>query len=324
MRIFGSNSEIGDWMLDPFVEKDHDKISEVPSEISKSDLVEARSEMERCKESGEKFYFGERTSESVKRDLNEYAEAIGMPREMVEEVSMDRVAKSKMARELTVEEPVKEDSTQPIFDIISQPSTDPGAFKKNDSWKSAESSKARSLSDRPSGEGIAAVRGGEEYEADPVKRVKPGENSIDDPDAIGSLSSSTEKTNADLIRESNAAKRKEAVFDVEEWQAAKKAEMDGASIIPDAGKRRVESPYSQNHSPNGPWNQSIMSNPDSDPMPDKTAGEQIVNENEQRKASISREVQDDEWENMESSVSSKVSDIFYDSLKKELGKSQDS
>jgi len=324
MRIFGSNSEISDWMLDPFIEKDHERISDVAPEISESNLVEARSEMEKCMASGQKFYYGDKTSDSVKRNLTEYAEAIGMPKDMVEEVGTDRIVNSKRACDLKVPEPVGKQAKQPLFDIISKPATNPEVFEKNDNWKSAENSRARSMADRPSGEGVTAIRGGEEYEADPVKKVRPGQNSIDFPDAIEALASSEEKTGADIIRESNAAKRNETVFNVNDWQASKEAEMKGMSILPSAGHKRVESPHSQNHSPNGPWNHSIMTNPDSDPMPERTAGEQITEVNEQRRASISREVQNDEWEQMESSVSSKVSDIFFDSLKKELGKSKGS
>ncbi len=320
MRIFGSNSEAGDWMLDPFVEKDSERLSKVSPSVAREDLVEARSEMEKCLESGQTYYFGDDTSDSVKSDIKEYAEVIGMSDDMIEQVSSDRVHMSKEAESLKlVEDVTPPQADQLIFDIVPQVPTDPNDFKKNDDWKDAENSKAKTIASRPAEDGIVPIRGGEKYEQDTVKSIRPGENSIDDPNAINSIATSDTKSTLDEIREAQERRKNETVFNIEDWQAEKEANLVDP-IVPQDGHRQVESPVAQNHSSNGAWNNSIVTDPESSPMPDMTTGEQIASANAAKRASISRETQSDDWEQMESSVLGKVGDLFTESLEKELKK----
>jgi hypothetical protein len=215
-------------------------------------------------------------------------------------------------------ESAKADDQETIFNIIPQPASDPSVFGNDESWKNIENVKAKSINSRPSGEGVAPIRGGEEYDMDPVKFIRPGENSIDDPEAIDAVASSDEKTSLQIIRESNERRRNEMSFDRDDWQSSKLDEMEHSSIMAQGGARQVEYPSAQNHSSNGTWNNSIVSDPDSDPMPEKTPGEQLAAINTNRQASISRESEADDWEKMESSVANKVGDIFMENLERNL------
>jgi len=318
-KIFGSNSEVGDWMFTPFTDGNADKLSNLKDGIDASEVVEARAEIERCAKSGEIFYYGEGTSNDVKKDLNEYAEAVGLSKDKMESVSSEKIRTSKIISEVEsaqVEEPTQ--AAELIFDIMPTIATDESAFVKDNSWMDQKSSTAKTMEYRPDDNGVIPIRGGEEYESNPVKGVRPGENSIANPDAIDVFATSEDKDSAQAIREANEKRRNENIFDVDSWESDKIAQMNRDSIIPNNGIHMVESPLSQSNTPDRAWDQSIVANEESAPMPEKTAGEQLSEINEQKRSSITRESESDDWEQLESSVRTTVSDLFFENLEKNL------
>jgi hypothetical protein len=316
-KIFGTNSGVGDWMMSPFTNGDAERMSRVRESIDQSDLVEARSEIEKCAESGETFYFGSDTPDSIKKNLSEYAEAVGLSSESMQQVDSNSIRTSKKVVDAISDAAPEgnEAAPEPLFDIIPTIPTNPDVFAKNDSWNKSQA--AQSMEYRPEDNGVVPIRGGEEYEKNPEKGVRSGENSIADPEAIDSLASSSEKTSLETIREGNE-QRKATGFDRDSWESEVASKMRDSNILPSKGARMVESPQSQNHTSSGKYRESIMS--DSDLAPDKTVGETIPELNEKRASEIKREKEEDDWERMESSVGNMVTDVFYESLQKNLDK----
>jgi len=315
-RIFGTNSGVGDWMMSPFTNGDAERMSKVNESVTADKIVEARAEIERCAQAGETFYYGSETPESVKRGLVEYAEAVGLPSDSVAQVDSDTIRTSRgVVDTLSAVADAAEPAAEQIFDIMPTQSTDPDAFAKDGSW---ETSKAAQLMNyRPDVEGVVPIRGGDEYDLNPVKGVRDGENSIADPDAIETSAQAEGKSSVDLIREGNESRKNASIFDSDAWESGMSAEMDD-TIVPDGGYRMVESPQSQNHSSTGSYRETIAADPDSAPVPDRTAGEQIPELNQLRACEITRETEIDDWEKLESSVGNTVTDLFFDNLQKNL------
>jgi len=167
---------------------------------------------------------------------------------------------------------------------------------------------------------VRAIRGGDSNDVSREVGVAPGQNSIASPNAIGEMVETESKDSGAVIREANEQRKEEISFRVSDWEAEVIAEMKHRSITADEGVHRVESMQSQKHSPiAGPGNISMA---DTIEVPDKTLGETIGDRNESRRQEIQRDASDgrSDWDKSESSVKTKVSDSFFASLKKNLGK----
>jgi hypothetical protein len=178
------------------------------------------------------------------------------------------------------------------------------------------------LSDRPDvamDGGILPLRGGEDYRISNQPSLASNQNSIVDPDALDRLWNSEEESNGErLARE--AKERVEArKAKHEEWQSEKVAQMkaddfQAQGVVFPTEVGNVGSGISSSFM--GAYSDADLQN-----LPEKTAGESLANQNEQRKASIQRESKGNskDWDTVKPSPSVRVSDHFTEELKKRLG-----
>jgi len=301
--------------MDALGGKDNDIKASAPESVTDDNIDDILGQVEKCAETGENFYYGNDISAESLSEVREYAEVVGLPKDKIQSVDIGR---AKAMVEANVKEPVVEPEAPIVdFDLTPKIGTDPKNFEKQQ--VTAEAQAASLLDYRPDMDsGVRGIRGGEDYNQAPEVGVRRGENSIVNPDAIADVAAAEEKSSRQLIREENQ-RREDIKFDRENWESEVSRSMD-SSITPQAGLHRTESPEPQRHTRSADWNNSIMPSEDSNPMPDKTLGESISEINTKKASEIQRDRQEDEWEVLETSTDVKVSDLLYESLKKNLGK----
>jgi len=253
-----------------------DKILNMSCNISDEEAVLEKDKIEKCASSNSVYYYNMQWPSKTKDELKEYASACNMDMSKFKAVSpsdfIDKITvaapDSKMVKTtsatVTLSDPFK------IEEKIAN-----GHEKVK--WQPELKGESK-LSDRPVMSGIVPVRGGEDYFANAESKVARGQNSISDPNAIGKLiDSQAEDTGARLRRE-NEAKETAKKTRHEEWEKEKIEAMTGKEILP---SRHVFPTECLNAQP-GIKGEVF----DYSKLPEKTAGEQLKEMNEQRKKQI--------------------------------------
>jgi hypothetical protein len=304
---------------------DAEHVASVPETMDDATMAEAFSRIEQCAQSGDNFYYSDSLDAKSKSQLREFAQVAGLPADRIAEVDAGRRTAAKaLADARAAEEPERVPEQKPVvdFDLIPEETTEAKHFEENRDWDSR--SAAQAMDYKPAGAmltgSVIPIRGGETWEEDPVMQVRRGENSIAEPDAIQSEIDDEKVSSRDWIRQENEKRRSDRAFDREAWEAEFTAKLrEGLAVVPKAGIVRTENPEPQKHTPNPQWSQSIMASGDAEPMPDRTLGETLAEKRDARRHEIQREDPEEvDWDSRRSSVPEKVSDLFYDSLKKNL------
>jgi len=316
------NSDTGmapDWFLSAGVsDKEVSSAAGAQASMNRDEVVAAKTRMEECARNGERFFVNEELDPSVRSELSEYAQAVGLPDSDIKNIS-DRQQQSYAAVEALSgieQEAVETKRPDPMFDIGPKEATDPSHFQKSDDWEKTESSSK--LGNRPDpNSGIVPIRGAESVETSRIVGNRPGENSMAAPNAIKELAETEAQSSRDKIVAGNEERKSDISFDKTNWEAEAVAGMSEAEL-PRAGIMRTESPQSQNHSSTSPYKNSISQDGCKD-APDQTMGETIAERNAQKRAEIQRQKGDErEWDSTKSSIPEKVSDIFTEELEKRL------
>ena len=286
--------------------------------MTREEVVAAKAEIERCVEKGERFFVHENLDSTVRSELNEYAEAVGLSTRNIKEIS-DRQQQSYAAVEAlaSVNQTAAEvKRPEPVFDIGPAEITDPAHFARNTDWE--ESKGVSKMGNRPDpNSSVVPIRGADSVETSRVVGNRRGENSMAAPDAIEQLVKSEEKSGREKIRSANEERKSEILFDKTNWEAQAVSGMSEAEL-PRAGVLRTESPLPQNHSETSKYENSI-SQEGREGAPEQTMGETISERNAQKRADIQRSKKNDkEWNQPKSSVPTKVSDLFYEDLERRL------
>jgi len=316
--------KVPEW-LDGAVSADVDeakKVASVKESMTEAELVAARSEIEQCARQGETFHFSDKLDRGQQAELREYAAVVGLPPDQMQSVDSVRRERAEIvakARESEASEPAELKKPVVEFDLIPEEATEGKHFEQNDSWNAVAAAKTMDYEPGMTG-AVIPVRGGEEYEKNPVKGVRPGEASVAAPDAIGTMAESEEKSTLEIIREQNEKRLQDTAFDRDAWEAEFAAKMkEATAIVPKPGVVRTENPEPQRHTPGAAWHNSIMGSPDEEPVPDRTLGETLAEKSAARRSEIQRSSEDDRsWDERQSSVVGKVTDVFFESLKKQM------
>lgn len=322
MTMIQRNSDTGkapDWFLSAGVsEKEVSNAADARASMSREEVVAAKAKIEECAQKGERFFVNEELDPSVRSELSEYAEAVGLSKDDIKEIS-DRQQQSYAAvQELSGIEQQEEkvERPEPVFDIGPKDATDPSHFEKSTDWEKTEA--ASKMAQRPDiNNGVVPIRGADSVETSRIVGNRPGENSMADPDAIKEMSESEDAGSRDEIRAANEERKADISFDKTNWEAEAIAGMDKAEL-PHAGVTRTESPQSQNHSATSVYENSIAQEGRED-APEQTMGETIADRNAQKRADIQRKKEDGrEWDSPQPSVRAEASDLFLDELEKQL------
>lgn len=317
------NSDSGilpEWAAGIGPDSDAKQAAAVKPQMGEADMVAAKEQIERCAKESKPFHIHADLDQAKKSELAEYAEAVGLDRKAITEVTESKRATCEALGKLSQPEPkaAAAPAAKPVvdFDLTPKVATDEKNFKKDGKWNRQVS--AQRMQERPAMAGIVPIRGGEKYDENPVVGVRPGENSIGAPDAIAKIAE--EKDHGEIIREQNDRRRAETVFSKDSWEAEKLAAMDGRAVAAGAtpGLRRTDSVEAQRHSASPAWAQSIKPDPAKAEMPEKTAGEKLADAAEQRRKGIQRDKPQDDWNKVKPLVRAAIGDELVDALKKHL------
>jgi len=187
-----------------------------------------------------------------------------------------------------------------------------------DVWETV--SKQNSLRSKPMMESsVRPIRGGEDTSVSNNPSLAANQNSIDNPNAIQQMAESEIVDNGARLAAEQAAKVAAKKAEHSQWEQDKIDAMEYSGIV---SKGKVF-PTEAMNAQTGIRDTVMAAHSDYDPnnLPEKTAGEQIKEQNEIRRQSIQREeVEDTELDKLKSQSSFGVSDAFAESLKQQLGK----
>jgi len=172
---------------------------------------------------------------------------------------------------------------------------------------------------------VAPIRGEYEYASSPTLRVRRGENSVADPDAIGKLAKE-EDTGARLKADNaNARTERQSARTMWEKEAIAKAKGLGAGALPRGNVFMTAAapvaPQQSGLDAKAATAELVKDMPKVTPdLPDLTDGEKLHQANKDRKTSIQREASSDDWQKVKGSTRPSLTDDFANALEFQLGK----
>jgi hypothetical protein len=315
--IISRNSQGGvpSWMMKGIVGEDIPDRASAVSAVDDSNELAVMKEMERIAESGGKFYYDKSIDQASLSKVSEMAEIAGVD---ISRVVPTDAATAASARAAAVDQPVVHKKIEPV-DIVSAGFADPDSFRPTESWNDIESSRPKSLSETPDQHAsVRSIRGGDDYLVSPEMKPRVGEASIVSPTVRG-LDDKSPSTKDTIISEQES--RKNAIsFSKPAWEA-EVASQTSSTDVPRSGITRGEGADTNRHrqSPIGQF--SIMHDRESGGVDQRLdSSDTIRSANDTRRSDIQRPTDKSrDWDSVQSSVPSTVSDIFYESLKKALG-----
>jgi hypothetical protein len=310
-----SEGSVADWMTNAAVINIGDDVSSAVIVNSDDDLVDARTKIEACSKDGKPFYFD--SSSKNQGELKEYASLCGLRDEDVIGVSKEEIALSANEREVKVAEVDASEAPDP-FGILEGFASE-SSFEKNEDWNKVTPSQKMPISGKPSQAGsVGRLDGRETYEEQRVVGVRPGENSIADPE----IKAPDQSLTVAQLREANEARRKEIAFDKSEWERETLANLPDPGIIAKDGVKLTGAGHGQQHGSIGQGQHSMFDDKDNnESIPEKTAGEHLADKTTSRREAIQRGKKDDRsWDTVKSSKTPLVSDLFFNCLQDEMEK----
>jgi len=276
--------------------------------------------IEKCASSKAPYYYGASWDKELKSRVQEYA-YINDCKAIAIDLNSEKMAaytssKTSMQKEASVE------VAAPLipFELIDAFHLDE---KGNDShMKKVEWEKVTS-SDKLAGvtpQNMTVLRSSgiiEDNNLSPHLRVRDGQNSVTDPDAIGKLANSEVEDNGVRLKRENAEHQEQRKLAKSEWEAdAKKSASDigfGALSLPTI--KKTESAHCSSGI------RSTQPVIDAKSMPEKTDGEILRDTNIQRKANIQRSKREDRsWDALENQhqAGMSINDLFAEELKNRM------
>jgi hypothetical protein len=309
------NNEIPSWMMQSVVGKDVPQRASAPGKIDDSNELSVMEGIQKAAVSGGNFYYDARMDADSVSKIKEMAEIVGLPSAKIQATDPS-IAKS--VEKVSIDTPKKVESRE-MVDVVKKGFADPESFVNNKSWDSASAIRHKTLSESPSMlSSVRSVRGGDDYNVSPNMKPRVGEASVVSPDVSG-INDNTPSTK-DLISSESELRKKSISFDKEAWETETTAGVDTASL-PKTGIGGYGGDDTNRHWTPPIGQLSIMpgeSQKENESRLDTSNA--IRKENEARLNAIRRPREDGRsWDAQTSSVPNKVSDLFYESLKKAMG-----
>ena len=299
------------------------RLSSMPQELKDEDLVAERSLIEACGSSGKTYIYSSTWSDDVKQQLVEYASICGCKTTGVDpesesfkasvKIPIQKKASSSTTAKIVTASVAKK--TLDIGDVF-------GIDKKGDTSHLAKAKWEQvSTESKIAAPDVVAHRtgsiipngGGDNYETSPHHRIKPGQNSVMAPDAIGELLKGKGEDIGTSLRRQNAEREamRVAKAKVSDAELATKLSKDAAYGA--YSNSRVHMTETMEAQP-GIRDGTIMPGAfqkDLKAMPDKTTGETLKSQADQRKAGIQRQASTAKTEfKVEAAPKITLSDVF--------------
>lgn len=309
-------NDIPSWMVSSMIGKDIDLKASAPIKVDDSNETQVMKSIEKCVKNGKPFYYDASIDDASKSKISELAELAGLSKSSI--IPADSSSAKTISSAFTADPvDVKRQSKVEQVDITKSGFADPNSFVKNNIWDSENSIKSKKLDETPSILGtIRSIRGGDDYNVSPSMNPKTGEASIVSPDVKG-VNDKTQSTKS-IIEQESKSRRDNIVFDKVAWEAEKISSVN-INELPRGGISS-QGGAATNTNQATPIGQISIGTKIQVADSRMDTGELIRKENESKLNAIRRPREDGkDWDSVSSSVPNKVSDLFFDSLKKAMG-----
>lgn len=324
-----------------FAQVERDVVSQIMAPIGQKfattlDDDSVSSEMERvekCASSGTDYVYSSEWAPEHVAQLREYATVCGLKgkflpvrqAEEVKPVEHEDDADMRHLAQLAIAKPrVSADLALAVGDPFKLTDLE-DSQPKQEKWEQVRPE--RKLASQPSMQGrsagITAIRGEFEYGTSTQLRVRRGENSVANPDAIGELAK--EQDSGERLKSDNATRQSERKAAKSAWQkeAVHEAKAMGAGSLP-RGSVMLASDSAPKYANSGlelkqaTEELSKVNDPFKHELPDLTDGERIKGSNTSRKSEIQRVAVKDDWQKVKGTTKPSLTDEFADALEKQL------
>lgn len=312
VKKYASQITVEDWQRISVADVDDDR------------LVEELDIIEKCAASKQPYFYSAGWNKEAAASIREYASVCGCDIVCVntedKEVKAYAAINSKPVEKIASATPAQKPVVIPFemidaFKLDQKGNTD---FLKKADWEKVTPSATTETSDGAAG-GIRRMKSTlEDNNVNPHLAIRPGQNSVTAPDAIGQLAGSKVEDNGTRLKRENAERAEQRAADKKLWEkeATQKAEALGYGSLSFSTVKPTEASYA--HS-------GVRDNPvvKAENMPEKTAGEQLKDANQDRKSGIQRKKEEDRsWDNLSNQHQpmSGIGDVFAEELKARLQK----
>ena len=326
------------------------RIVSLPESLDEERIITEMDEVEKRASTGSDYFFSSKWDKTAVSRIMEYAEACGFKGKMIAVDSEDenivasasapvsqitRTASTHTAEHISIAEAIGDPFH---LDAPQKTDEDTGVRlrreakerqeRKHEGWEKVTPEKRLSNpTAMATSNTVIKTPGADDYRTSPALHVRRGENSITEPDAIGTLAK-TEDTGTRLRNEAKSrqeAKKAQKIM----WQAdvAKQGrDIETNSGLPKGTVTSGRSVFMTSSGDAQPGLRDSMtqmgvfqSASDVEKVPDRTMGESIKSRNEDRKASIQRRKDESkEWQKLQGASRHEISDTFMEELEKNL------
>jgi hypothetical protein len=305
----------------------------LPTALDDAGLAEEMDVIEKNAATGQNYAFDSNLPEEQVSQLREYASVVGFKGKMVavkasDETKVAEVQDDAEMKRLTAALAVAKPQVSPELAMaVGDPFkltdlTEPSS--KSDWQKVKPEQKLAEISvDEARLGSIAPIRGEYEFEKQQQSRVRRGENSLTNPDAIGALAQtqdSGERLRSEIATSKTERKAAKTSWQKEAVQTAKeigpgalpRGQVFMTGSIPEAAKqsgldiKQIASELQEKDA-------SVLPN-----IPEQTDGEKLKKSIADRRSGIQREKTADTWEKVKGTTRPTLSDAFADALEKQL------
>lgn len=299
-----------------------------PESVDDTVLAFECDKIEKCASENRPYFYNKSWGQEHVSSLKEYATICGMgddhfvaaEHKEIEKQETIKVASSQSQTKDGEKNPPQKEAKLDIGDAFRFDEKIAKAEKAIRDWQVNTPAQKLELNPVMTG-GIVPVRGGENYFIQNNPKLASNQNSLANPDAIGNLVNSDKMDNGARLAKEREDKLAQKQANKKQWEQDIIDSMVHKDIV---AKGKVFPTEMLNAQPglSSPASQRIAGKFDPEAVPERTAGEKIKEQNEVRKASISRPKEDSKWQGPEDNGAKLrgVSDIFGDALKKALGK----
>ena len=300
--------------------EDVSQIKTLPKGINEHGLVEERDKIEKCASTNKLYFYNSNWDNDSIGQLKEYATVC-----KCKTLAIDPDGEEFCKKANQIEKMHKEASTvknqSPLSAVMDSfnldREIDTSYLAKNRSWDKlfpeAKISKPTASSKQHS---IVSVGGGEDYLKNLHINVRRGQNSVADPNAIETIiNDKSEDVGLRLRKERKDQETgRKSEITVVEKRMVQNAKDKGFGSVPNGTVRLTEALNAQP----GIRNKDAFHLD----VAKQTDGEKLIKKNEQRKASIQREVKKEErlWDKKQPQATHEISDIFTKALAENLKK----
>jgi hypothetical protein len=298
--------------------EDIGQIKILPKNIDEDSIIEERDNIEKCASSNKVYYYNSNWANDSIAQLKEYATVCKCKTLGINPDGEDFLKKANEIEKIHKEASVAVKEPSPLSAVMDpfnlDRDIDTSYLNKDKSWDKlspeAKISKPTVLDKQHS---ITNAGGGDDYLKNAHLTVRRGQNSVTNPNAIESIVNDKSEDVGLRIRKERKEQeigRKSEIVASEKKIALQGKDSGFGAIL----QGKVKMTESLNAQP-GLKNKNIF-NLDAK----QTDGEKLAKQNEQRKASIQREVQKDErsWDKPQSQATHEISDVFTKTLAEKL------